>query len=88
VQEVYVVQVELGHKADFKPEVMPNGFTHDWTVFVRSVESAKIEHFVEKVVFHLHPSFKNPKRGKFLQKLLLGTYVYVSTFIETELRCY
>ncbi|CAG2164715.1 unnamed protein product [Oppiella nova] len=32
------------------------------TVFVRGPENSNIEHFVEKVVFHLHESFPKPKR--------------------------
>lgn len=40
------------------------GFTHDWMVFVRGPEHSNIQHFVEKVVFHLHESFPRPKRGR------------------------
>uniref|UniRef100_A0A8C8VH08 MLLT3 super elongation complex subunit n=1 Tax=Pelusios castaneus TaxID=367368 RepID=A0A8C8VH08_9SAUR len=43
-----------------KPTV--EGFTHDWMVFVRGPEHSNIQHFVEKVVFHLHESFPRPKR--------------------------
>uniref|UniRef100_A0A670ZJ46 MLLT3 super elongation complex subunit n=1 Tax=Pseudonaja textilis TaxID=8673 RepID=A0A670ZJ46_PSETE len=43
-----------------KPTV--EGFTHDWMVFVRGPEHSNIQHFVEKVVFHLHDSFPRPKR--------------------------
>ena len=63
-QDVLTIQLELGHQADFKREISPNGFTHDWSVFVRGQDGAPIQHFVEKVVFHLHETFKNPKRGK------------------------
>ncbi|ERE81662.1 protein ENL-like protein [Cricetulus griseus] len=31
-------------------------------VFVRGPEHSNIQHFVEKVVFHLHESFPRPKR--------------------------
>ncbi|XP_077355135.1 protein AF-9 isoform X9 [Festucalex cinctus] len=34
-------------------------------VFVRGPEHSNIQHFVEKVVFHLHESFPKPKRGEF-----------------------
>ncbi|KAK7116678.1 hypothetical protein V1264_002313 [Littorina saxatilis] len=61
-EDVLTIQIELGHRADFKPKKSPDGFTHDWTMFVRGQDGANIYHFVEKVVFHLHPSFKNPKR--------------------------
>uniref|UniRef100_A0A7M4DVD6 YEATS domain-containing protein n=1 Tax=Crocodylus porosus TaxID=8502 RepID=A0A7M4DVD6_CROPO len=45
-----------------KPTV--EGFTHNWMVFVRGPEHSNIQHFVEKVVFHLHESFPQPKRGR------------------------
>ena len=58
------VKIELGHKASCKETLTPEGFTHDWVVFVRGPESCDISHFVDKVVFHLHESFTKPKRGK------------------------
>lgn len=58
------VKIELGHKASCKKILSPEGFTHDWVVFVRGPESCDISHFVEKVVFYLHESFAKPKRGK------------------------
>lgn len=56
------VKIELGHKASCKRTPSPEGFTHDWIVFVRSPESCDISHFVEKVVFQLHESFAKPRR--------------------------
>lgn len=58
------IKIELGHKASCKKTPSPEGFTHDWVVFVRGPESCDISHFVEKVVFYLHESFAKPKRGK------------------------
>lgn len=58
------VKIELGHKASCKKTLSPEGFTHDWVVFVRGPESCDISNFVEKVVFYLHDSFAKPKRGK------------------------
>ena len=58
------VKLEIGHKAACRQEPTPEGFTHDWTVFVRGSEGKDISHFVDKVVFHLHESFPRPKRGK------------------------
>ena len=37
-------------------------YTHDWEVWVRNPSDGKIENFLEKVVFNLHESFKNPVR--------------------------
>lgn len=56
------VKIELGHKASCKETLTPEGYTHDWVVFVRGPESCDISHFVDKVVFHLHESFAKPKR--------------------------
>ncbi|XP_019714034.1 protein AF-9 isoform X2 [Hippocampus comes] len=56
------VKLELGHRAQFRKKPTVEGFTHDWIVFVRGPEHSNIQHFVEKVVFHLHESFPKPKR--------------------------
>ncbi|KAK3799333.1 hypothetical protein RRG08_048839 [Elysia crispata] len=60
---VVTVTIELGHYANFLKEPSLEGFTHDWTVFVRGKDGSKIEHFVEKVVFKLHKTFKCPTRA-------------------------
>ena len=57
------VKVELGHRACPRSKPTKEGFTHDWTVYVRGPEQYNIAHFVEKVVFYLHETFDNPKRG-------------------------
>ncbi|XP_035280666.1 protein AF-9 isoform X1 [Anguilla anguilla] len=56
------VKLELGHRAQVRKKPTVEGFTHDWMVFVRGAERSNIQHFVEKVVFHLHESFPRPKR--------------------------
>ncbi|XP_022333430.2 uncharacterized protein LOC111130564 isoform X2 [Crassostrea virginica] len=56
------VKIELGHRATVKKTPSPEGFTHDWTVYVRGPENCNISYFIEKVVFNLHGSFPNPKR--------------------------
>ncbi|KAM5193395.1 protein AF-9 isoform 2-T2 [Mantella aurantiaca] len=56
------VKLELGHRAQVRKKPTLEGFTHDWMVFVRGPEHSNIQHFVEKVVFHLHESFSRPKR--------------------------
>lgn len=58
------VNFEIGHEASMKSKKTPEGFTHDWEVFVRGQEGADISHFVDKVVFHLHETFPKPRRGK------------------------
>lgn len=59
------LELELGHRARPKPKPDPiKGFTHEWEVFIRGLDNCKIEKFVEKVIFKLHTSFKNPIRGE------------------------
>lgn len=74
---VVTVTIELGHQANFLKEPSPEGFTHDWTVFVRGYEGSRIEYFVEKVVFKLHKTFKSPVRGKIVWLSLLDCNVFV-----------
>ncbi|GFX32428.1 hypothetical protein TNCV_2173481 [Trichonephila clavipes] len=59
---IVVVKLELGHNAIEKNKPTKEGYTHDWNVFVRGTNGCPIEHFIEKVVFHLHESFPKPKR--------------------------
>ncbi|XP_065333766.1 protein AF-9 isoform X1 [Cloeon dipterum] len=56
------VTFEFGHKSIIKSKTTPEGFTHDWEVYVRGADGADISHFVEKVVFYLHATFQKPKR--------------------------
>lgn len=88
------VKLELGHRAQVRKKPTAEGFTHDWMVFVRGPEQSNIQHFVEKVVFHLHESFPRPKRGRWRDyslcvncKLfwwLKGAVILIS---ESETRC-
>ncbi|CAC5410618.1 MLLT1_3 [Mytilus coruscus] len=57
------VKFELGHRASLRDSPSPEGYTHDWTVYVRGPEGCNISNFVEKVVFNLHNSFPQPKRA-------------------------
>lgn len=59
------VQFEIGHEAKLKVKPTPEGFTHDWELFVRGCNSDDISSYIEKVVFNLHESFPKPKRGKY-----------------------
>lgn len=63
--ELVVVQLELEHHAVPKAKVLSDGFTHDWTIIVRGPDDCKIQEFVEKVVFNLHPDFPRCKRGQY-----------------------
>lgn len=55
---------EIGHQANLLKTVTPQGFTHNWELFVRGVDGNDISLYVEKVVFTLHDSFPKPKRGE------------------------
>ena len=34
-------------------------YTHDWEIWVKNPNDGKIENFLEKAVFTLHPTFEN-----------------------------
>ncbi|XP_025424727.1 protein AF-9-like, partial [Sipha flava] len=53
---------EIGHEASVRNKRTPEGFTHDWELFVRGADNTDIHFFIDKVVFHLHDTFPNPKR--------------------------
>ena len=60
-----VVEVQLSHdnvKHVAALQVGESVYTHDWEVWVRNPSDGKIENYLEKVVFTLHESFKNPVR--------------------------
>ncbi|XP_076633134.1 ENL/AF9-related superfamily elongation complex transcription factor isoform X1 [Colletes latitarsis] len=56
------ITLECGHSSMLRMRTTPQGYTHDWELFVRGVENADIHHYVEKVVFQLHETFSKPKR--------------------------
>lgn len=58
------VAFDVGHSATVKGKTTAEGFTHDWELYVRGVDSNNIQRFVDKVVFNLHDSFPKPKRGE------------------------
>lgn len=56
------VTLEIGHEAILKHKPTPDGFTHDWELYVKGCDGKDISYFIEKVVFNLHESFPKPKR--------------------------
>ncbi|KAI1296899.1 Protein ENL [Halotydeus destructor] len=56
------VQLELGHRAEPRTKATAEGYTHDWTVFVRGPQDCKIHYFIDKIVFVLHESFPKARR--------------------------
>ena len=76
------VKLELGHRASLRTKKTPEGYTHDWSVFVRGPEGTNIEHFIERVIFHLHESFPRAKRGSILLLDLPLCFFYYETFCQ------
>ena len=60
----YELLLEIGHKSKPLKKKAANGYTHKWTVYLKGVDDAKIEHCISRVVFQLHESFDNHHRGK------------------------
>ena len=56
--------LELGQNVVRRTKNTPEGYTHDWELFLRGADNTEISNYVEKVVFQLHDSFPKPKRGK------------------------
>ncbi|CAG0915815.1 unnamed protein product [Notodromas monacha] len=56
------VRILLGHTVKKRAFPSSEGYTHDWTVFVRGDVDVNLSCFVEKVIFTIHPSFPRPKR--------------------------
>ncbi|KAK9309027.1 hypothetical protein QLX08_001210 [Tetragonisca angustula] len=56
------ITLECGHSSVVRMRTTPQGYTHDWEVFVRGIDNAEIHHYVEKVVFQLHQTFSRPRR--------------------------
>ncbi|XP_076765008.1 ENL/AF9-related superfamily elongation complex transcription factor [Xylocopa sonorina] len=56
------ITLECGHASVLRVHTTPEGYTHDWEVFVRGIDNADIHHYVEKVVFQLHDTFPKPRR--------------------------
>lgn len=42
------ITLECGHSAMLRMRTTPQGYTHDWELFVRGVDNADIHHYVEK----------------------------------------
>ena len=58
-----VAYIKVGHVASHRHK-HKLGFTHDWEAYIDPVDDAKLELFIEKVVFTLHDTFQQPVRGK------------------------
>lgn len=59
------ITLECGHASMLRMRTTPQGYTHDWEVFVRGIDNADIHHYVEK--------------GKYISECILCIYyVYLN----------
>jgi YEATS domain-containing protein 1/3 len=70
------VNIELGHTARVLQHVTKEGFTHEWSVWVRGENDRSLADVVEKVVFNLHESFKRPKRSEYLSFMICNAFYF------------
>lgn len=42
------ITLECGHASMLRGRTTPEGYTHDWEVFVRGVDGADISQYIEK----------------------------------------
>jgi len=65
-QHDFEIIMEFGHKARLKDahteDSQGRPITHDWVVWLRNPNDGRTEHFLDKVVFTLHKTFKNSVR--------------------------
>lgn len=59
------ITLECGHSSVVRMRTTPQGYTHDWEVFVRGIDNAEIHHYVEKGKYisvfwkcHTFPEYK------------------------------
>lgn len=57
------IKFVIGHESRAKSYPLKDRMTHDWVLFVKGDGGKPIEHVVEKVIFKLHPTFQQPRRG-------------------------
>lgn len=50
------ITLECGHSSMLRMRTTPQGYTHDWELYVRGVENADIHHYVEKGKYIFFPS--------------------------------
>lgn len=70
----------LGKRADDQK-------THKWTAYIRGPNNEDLTYFIKRVVFKLHESFKNPKRGIFKQFPQFYNYLYWKCIIYLIPNC-
>ena len=53
-------RLELSHWAANRDKPAPNGHTCDWKL---EVKGDNLQLYIERIVFNLHPTFPQPKKG-------------------------
>lgn len=79
------VQFEIGHTATVRTNRTPEGFTHDWELYVQGVNKSDISTFVDKVVFNLHESFPKPKRSIKEPPYMIKEYGYAGFELNIDI---
>lgn len=46
------VTLECGHASMLRVRTTPEGYTHDWEVFIRGVDNADISQYVDKGIVY------------------------------------
>ena len=70
-----------GYFAVPQKNITPEGYTHEWTAFVKQEEGNDLQDVVEKVVFQLHKDYEpNQKRGKhhYFRSSILAFLLYIA----------
>ncbi|KAA0201870.1 hypothetical protein HAZT_HAZT007586 [Hyalella azteca] len=83
-QSLVALNIELGHTARVLQHVTKEGFTHEWSVWVRGENDRSLADVVEKVVFTLHDSFKRPKRILKTPPFMITEKGYAGFFLPVE----
>ena len=77
-----------GYYAVPQKNITPEGYTHEWTAFVKQEDGRDIQHVVEKVVFQLHKDYEpNQKRGNVIivrLHFLLFSFCITNTYYQRK----
>lgn len=60
--------------------------THSWTVYMRPVDGRDLTWLISKVEFHLHESFKTPRRSKLYRQIVFDTFFFIKHLPRATVR--
>ncbi|EDV27045.1 uncharacterized protein TRIADDRAFT_54575 [Trichoplax adhaerens] len=61
VQSAYIM-IKFGHKTVKRKELTPEGYSHDWEVYVCGLNKVKLDEIIKKVIFNIHEDYAKPHR--------------------------